>query len=169
MTIIVKLILFPITYWQCKFIAIMKMRRSEIEELNEKLKDADPLQKQQATIEFYKQIGINPMSGFFPAIFQIPICYALFKFFQNLINLLGKSFIWAYDLTYSDSGFQMPLTIPIYGNHVSLFTLFYIFAFILYTKFSNLNNSGNNNRLLKDFMPIIMLTDFHYIILYQRF
>ncbi|AID37333.1 YidC/Oxa1 family insertase periplasmic-domain containing protein [Candidatus Walczuchella monophlebidarum] len=157
MTIIVKLILFPITYWQCKFIAIMKMRRSDIEELNEKLKDADPFQKQQATIEFYKQIGINPMSVFFPAIFQIPIFYALFKFFPNIINLRGKSFLWAYDLTYYDSVFHLPLTIPIYGNHVSLFTLFYIFAFILYTKFSHINNYGNNNRLLKYFMPIIML------------
>lgn len=58
MTIIVKLILFPITYWQCKFIAIMKMRRSEIEELNEKLKDADPLQKQQAT-SYYRILETN--------------------------------------------------------------------------------------------------------------
>ncbi|YBU88188.1 MAG: YidC/Oxa1 family membrane protein insertase [Candidatus Walczuchella monophlebidarum] len=60
--IIVKLLLFPITYWQCKFIAIMKLISAYIAELNEKLKSAD---KQQATIEFYKKIVINPMSGFF--------------------------------------------------------------------------------------------------------
>ncbi|YBU88694.1 MAG: hypothetical protein ACFIN3_01495 [Candidatus Walczuchella monophlebidarum] len=74
----------------------MKIIRYDIEELNEQLKSAD---KQQATIEFYKKIVINTMYGF--------LMHCL-----NLIKILGKSFLWAYDLTYYDSVFHLPFTIP---------------------------------------------------------
>ncbi|WP_342226781.1 hypothetical protein [Candidatus Walczuchella endosymbiont of Icerya purchasi] len=112
----------------------MKIIRYDIEELNEKLKSAD---KQQATIEFYKKIVINPMSGFF---------MHCFNFFKKIINLRGKSFLWAYDLTYYDSVFHLP--IPIYP-YLSLFMEIMLVYFILYTKFSHINNyvQVNNNNI----------------------
>jgi YidC/Oxa1 family membrane protein insertase len=92
MTIVTKLVLSPVMYKQHKLSAMMKVVKPEIEEANEKFKNADPLKKQQATMEIYRKAGINQMAGCLPALVQIPIFYALFRFFPNMIDLRGKSF-----------------------------------------------------------------------------
>ncbi|WP_185852610.1 membrane protein insertase YidC [Blattabacterium cuenoti] len=166
MTIVVKLILSPITYKQYKLSAMMKLIRPEIDEINNKFRNSDPLKKQRAMMELYQRTGINPMSGCFSALFQIPIFYSLFKFFPTLINLRGKSFLWVDDLTSYDSILELPFSIPFYGNHVSLLTLLYSFALLVYTKLSNnlgsndtLNNQNNayDMPFILYLMPIIML------------
>ncbi|WP_185877219.1 membrane protein insertase YidC [Blattabacterium cuenoti] len=166
MTIVVKLLLSPITYKQYKLSAIMKLIRPDIEKINE---EKDILKKQKKMIDLYKKSGINPMSGCLSALLQIPIFYSLFKFFPTLINLRGKSFLWVDDLTSYDSILELPFFIPFYGNHVSLLTLLYSLALVIYTKLSNngsnlnINNnyeynpfSSNMNYMLY-IMPIIML------------
>ncbi|WP_341653462.1 membrane protein insertase YidC [Blattabacterium cuenoti] len=166
MTIVVKLILYPITYKQYKLSAIMKSIRPEIEKLNHKYRK-DVFKKQKAIMELYHNVGINPMSGCISTLFQIPIFYSLFKFFPTIINLRGKSFLWVEDLTSYDSIFKLPFFIPFYGNHVSLLTLLYSFALLFYTK---LSNNGKNNfsknendssipdmNFLLYLMPIVML------------
>ncbi|WP_185862538.1 membrane protein insertase YidC [Blattabacterium cuenoti] len=164
MTIVVKLILSPITYKQYKLSAMMKLIRPEIDEINNKFRNSDPLKKQRAVMELYQKAGINPMSGCFSALFQIPIFYSLFKFFPTLINLRGKSFLWVDDLTSYDSILELPFSIPFYGNHVSLLTLLYSFALLIYTKLSNdvgVSRNDKNNPSDMPFilylMPIIML------------
>ncbi|WP_408870306.1 membrane protein insertase YidC [Blattabacterium cuenoti] len=166
MTIVVKLILYPITYKQYKLSAIMKSIRPEIEKLNHKYRK-DVFKKQRAIMELYHNVGINPMSGCISTLFQIPIFYSLFKFFPTIINLRGKSFLWVEDLTSYDSIFKLPFFIPFYGNHVSLLTLLYSLALLVYTK---LSNNGKNNfsknendssipdmNFLLYLMPIVML------------
>ncbi len=81
MTILVKVVLSPIMYKQHKLSAMMKVIRPEIEEVNAKLKDADPMKKQQAVMEVYRKAGVNQLAGCLPALLQIPIFYALFRFF----------------------------------------------------------------------------------------
>ncbi|AWU39228.1 inner membrane protein translocase component YidC [Blattabacterium punctulatus CPU2] len=164
MTIVVKLILSPITYKQYKLSAMMKLIRPEIDELNNKFKNSDPLKKQRATMELYRKAGINPMSGCISTLFQIPIFYSLFKFFPTLINLRGKSFFWVEDLTSYDSIFELPFSIPFYGNHISLLTLLYSLALLIYTKLSSdgRNDYSNKNNIpdmhfMLYLMPIIML------------
>ncbi|WP_341658020.1 membrane protein insertase YidC [Blattabacterium cuenoti] len=166
MTIVVKLILYPITYKQYKLSAIMKSIRPEIEKINHKYRK-DVLKKQRAIMELYHNVGINPMSGCISTLFQIPIFYSLFKFFPTIINLRGKSFLWVEDLTSYDSIFKLPFFIPFYGNHVSLLTLLYSSALLVYTR---LSNNGKNNFSKNDndssipdmnfllyLMPIVML------------
>ncbi|WP_341657009.1 membrane protein insertase YidC [Blattabacterium cuenoti] len=166
MTIVVKLILYPITYKQYKLSAIMKSIRPEIEKLNHKYRK-DVFKKQRAIMELYHNVGINPMSGCISTLFQIPIFYSLFKFFPTIINLRGKSFLWVEDLTSYDSILKLPFFIPFYGNHVSLLTLLYSLALLVYTK---LSNNGKNNfsknendssipdmNFLLYLMPIVML------------
>ncbi|XOD69087.1 MAG: membrane protein insertase YidC [Flavobacteriales bacterium AspAUS03] len=163
MTIVVKLILSPITYRQYKLSAMMKVIQPEVEALNEKYKNADPLKKQQVMMELYQKTGVNPMSGCLPALLQIPIFYSLFKFFPNMINLRGQSFLWADDLTSYDSIGQLPFSIPLYGDHVSLFTLLYAGALLLYTKVSGSNNISSPQQGMPDMrfmtymMPLLML------------
>ena len=95
-------------YKQYKQGAMMRVLRPEMDEINEKYKNADAMKKQQATMELYRKTGVNPMAGCLPALLQMPIFIALFDLFPNLINLRGKSFLWADDLSSYDSIFQLP-------------------------------------------------------------
>ncbi|WP_185877745.1 YidC/Oxa1 family insertase periplasmic-domain containing protein [Blattabacterium cuenoti] len=167
MTIVVKLILYPITYNQYKLSVTMKLIRPYIEKINKKFGNKNIIEKQKSIISLYKKVGINPMSGCLSAIFQIPIFYSLFKFFPTLINLRGKSFLWVEDLTSYDSILELPFFIPFYGNHISLLTLLYSIALLIYTKLSNdgkntMSNSdnylsSNNMDIMLYLMPFVML------------
>lgn len=163
MTIIVKLVTAPIMYKQYKQGAVMRVLRPELEEINEKHKDADAMKKQQATMELYRKAGVNPMAGCIPALLQMPIFLALFNLFPNLINLRGESFLWADDLSAYDSVVQLPFNIPMYGAHVSLFTLLYAISMFIYTRLSSSNMQQPTQPGMPDmkyimyFMPIMLV------------
>ena len=137
MTIVVKLILSPIMYKQYRQSALMKVLRPELNEINEKFKDPkDAMKKQQATMEIYRNAGVNPLAGCLPALLQIPIFYALFRFFPNLIDLRGEKFLFAEDLTAFDDLIQIPEWIPVLDGHLSIFALLYVVAMMVYFKVS---------------------------------
>ena len=137
LTIVVKLVTSPIMYKQYKQSAMMKVLKPDIEELNEKYKGKDnQMKRQQETMKLYRTAGVNPLAGCLPALLQIPIFYALFNFFPNVIDLRAKGFLWADDLTAYDSIVELPFHIPFYGDHVSLFALLYVVAMVVYFKFS---------------------------------
>jgi len=149
MTIIVKLILSPIMYKQHKLSAMMKVIRPEIDEANAKFKDADPMKKQQATMEIYRKAGVNQMAGCLPALVQIPIFYALFRFFPNFIDLRGQGFWFAKDLTAYDDLIQLPFKIPFLGDHLSVFAIACTIVILIYTVMT----SGNMQQPQQEGMP----------------
>lgn len=133
LTILVRLLISPLTYKSYLSQAKMKAIRPEVTEINEKYKN-DPMKKQQETMNLYSKAGVNPMAGCIPALMQIPIFYALFQFFPSAFDLRQKSFLWADDLSSYDSIAQLPFSIPFYGNHVSLFPLLASVAIFIYMK-----------------------------------
>ncbi|WP_292010324.1 membrane protein insertase YidC [Chryseobacterium sp.] len=149
MTIIVKLILSPIMYKQHKLSAMMRVIRPEIDEVNAKLKDADPMKKQQATMEVYRKAGVNQMAGCLPALVQIPIFYALFRFFPNFIDLRGQGFWFAKDLTAYDDLIKLPFKIPFLGDHLSIFAIACTVVILIYT----IMTSGNIQQPQQEGMP----------------
>lgn len=132
-TILVRLVMSPVTYKSYLSQAKMKVLRPEITELNEKFKD-NPMKKQQETMKLYSKAGVNPMAGCLPALMQMPIFYALFQFFPSMFDLRQKSFLWAEDLSSYDSIYQLPFHIPFYGSHVSLFPILASVAIFFYMK-----------------------------------
>ena len=132
-TILVRLVMSPITYKSYLSQAKMKVLRPEIAELNEKYKN-DAMKKQQETMKLYGKAGVNPMAGCIPAVLQIPVFYALFQFFPSAIDLRQKSFLWADDLSSFDAVLHLPFYIPFYGNHVSLFPILASIAIFFYMK-----------------------------------
>ena len=132
-TILVKLVLSPITYKSFLSQAKMKVLRPEIAELGEKYKK-EPMKKQQETMKLYNKAGVNPMAGCVPGLLQMPVFYALFQFFPSAIGLRQQSFLWADDLSSFDSIYQLPFTIPAYGNHISLFPILASIAIFFYMK-----------------------------------
>ncbi len=149
MTIIIKLILSPVMFKQHKLSAMMKVIRPEIDEVNAKFKDADPMKKQQETMAVYRKAGVNQMAGCLPALVQIPLFYALFRFFPNMIDLRGKSFWFAPDLTAYDDVIKFGFNIPLLGEHLSIFALACTVVILIYTVMT----SGNIQQPQQEGMP----------------
>jgi len=124
LTLIIKLALFPLTFKSTQSQAKMQVLKPMVEELGKKFpKKEDAMKKQQATMALYKRAGVNPIGGCLPMLLQMPILFAMFRFFPVSIELRQEHFLWATDLSTYDSILTLPFMIPMYGNHVSLFTL----------------------------------------------
>ena len=124
LTILVKLLILPLTYKSYLSSAKMRVIKPEMDALNEKYpKQEDAMKKQQEMMNLYKKAGINPMGGCIPLLIQMPILVALFRFLPVSIELRGQSFLWSDDLSSYDSVLDLPFSIPFYGDHVSLFCL----------------------------------------------
>jgi YidC/Oxa1 family membrane protein insertase len=124
LTIIIKIVLFPLTFKSYKSTAKMAVLKPMVEELGKKFPNKeDAIKKQQSTMDLYKRAGVNPMGGCLPMLLQLPILFAMYKFFPVSIELRQEHFLWATDLSTYDSILQLPFMIPMYGDHVSLFTL----------------------------------------------
>lgn len=166
LTIIIKLILFPLTWRNYVSSARMKVLKPEIDELNKKFENKDAMQKQQAVMALYRQAGVNPMAGCIPMLLQLPILYAMFRFFPASIELRQESFLWAEDLSSYDSIMQLPFEIPFYGDHVSLFTLLMAISTFFYSKY-NMDMTGGANaqmpqmKLMIYMMPFMLLFFFN--------
>ncbi len=162
MTIIIKIVLFPFTYKSYMSTAKMKALKPEVDKVTEKYsKPEDAMKKQQATMDLYKKVGVNPMGGCLPMLFQMPILIALFRFFPNSIELRQESFLWATDLSSYDSIFELPFSIPFYGSHVSLFCLLMTVVNVIYTKANMQMNASNQQvpgmKLMMYMMPVMMM------------
>jgi YidC/Oxa1 family membrane protein insertase len=135
--------------------AKMRVLKPEMDELNEKFKDADPTKKQQETMALYQKAGVNPLGGCIPQLLSLPILIAMFRFFPVSIELRQQAFLWADDLSSYDSILSLPFEIPFYGAHVSLFTLLMAISTFLYTKFNNSMTPTTGNSMMQQQMLII--------------
>ncbi len=136
LVLVIKLILSPLSYKSYLSMAKMKILKPELDEIKEKY--GDKMQDaQKAQFDLYRKVGVNPLSGCVPMLLQMPILFAMFKFFPNSIELRQQSFLWAHDLSTYDAIFYLPFDIPMYGQHVSLFTLLMTASTILYTWSNN--------------------------------
>ena len=165
MTILVRLLMSPVTYKSYLSQAKMKVLKPEISELNEKYKD-NAMKKQQETMKLYGKAGVSPMSGCLPAVVQLPIFYALFMFFPTSFALRQKSFLWADDLSSYDTIAQLPFNIPFYGDHVSLFPILAsvaIFFYMMMTTGQNMPSQPGmpNMKFIMYLSPLMMLFFFN--------
>lgn len=134
LTILLKIVLFPIAYKTYLSSAKMRVLKPEIDELNKKIPKEKAMERQQATMALYKKAGVNPLAGCVPMLLQMPILIALYMFFPASFELRQQSFLWADDLSTYDSILNLGFSIPFYGDHVSLFTLLMTVSTIIYTK-----------------------------------
>ena len=153
LTIIIRLLISPLTYQSYLSGAKMKLLKPEIDAMKARLGD----DKQAAGMEqmkLFKAAGVNPLGGCIPALLQIPIFFALFNFFNSNIALRGQSFWWARDLSAYDSIYNLPFPIPLYGSHISLFTIFAVITSLLISLYGMSNMQDNSNPVMK-YMPYI--------------
>jgi len=122
------------------------------------------MKKQQATMDLYKKAGANPMGGCLPMLLQFPILYAMFRFFPTSIELRQQGFLWAHDLSTYDSILNLPFTIPMYGDHVSLFTLLMTATTMISMRWNNQASAGGSQMPGMKTMMYIMPVMFMFIL-----
>lgn len=137
LTILLKIVLFPIAYKTYVSSAKMRVLKPEIDEINKKYPKEKALERQQATMSLYKKAGVNPLAGCIPMLLQMPILIALYRFFPASIELRQQHFLWATDLSSYDSVLKLGFNIPMYGDHISLFCLLMTISTIIYTRVNN--------------------------------
>lgn len=137
LTFLVKLVVFPATWKTYMSSAKMRVLKPKINEINEKFpKQEDAMKKQQEMMGLYKQYGVSPMGGCLPMLFQFPVLMALFMFVPSAIEFRQQSFLWASDLSTYDAFITFPFSIPLLGDHLSLFCLLMTVTNILNTKYT---------------------------------
>ncbi|MCK5665034.1 MAG: membrane protein insertase YidC, partial [Thiotrichaceae bacterium] len=157
LVLIIKLALSPLSYKSYISMAKMKVMKPELDELKEKT-GGDQQKFQQEQMNLYRQVGVNPLSGCIPMVMQMPILFAMFYFFPGSIELRQESFLWADDLSTYDSIMTLPFTIPVYGDHVSLFVLLMTASTILYTWSNNqMTTVQGPMKTVSYMMPLIFL------------
>ena len=168
LTILIKILLFPIAFKSYKSTAISRVLKPEMEAIAAKYpKEEDAMKKQQAIMTLQKQAGASPTSGCIPMLLQFPILIAVFRFFPSSIELRQQSFLWAEDLSTYDSVLDLPFRIPGYGDHVSLFCLLMTITTFIYTYVNNKQMDTTANPQMKGMkvmmylMPIMFLGIFN--------
>ncbi|MBQ7763021.1 MAG: membrane protein insertase YidC [Flavobacteriales bacterium] len=167
MTLVIKLILSFFTYSGYKSQAKMRLLKPEMEAINQQYKDADPVKRQQATMELYSKAGVNPLAGCLPILLQMPVLIAMYRFFPASIELRGQSFLWADDLSAYDSILNLPFNIPLYGDHISLFALLMALTLLIQTKMAGggMDQPSQpgmpNMKFMLYLMPVMMLLWFN--------
>ena len=153
LTIIIRLLISPLTYQSYLSGAKMKLLKPEIDTLKKKYGD-DKQAFGMEQMKLFRSAGVNPLGGCIPALLQIPIFFALYDFFNSNIALRQQSFWWATDLSTYDSIYTIPFNIPFYGNHISLFTITAAITSMLISIYGMSNMQDNSNPVMK-YMPYI--------------
>lgn len=160
LTLVIRLLISPLTYKSYLSGAKMKVLRPEIEQLKAK-HGTDQQAMSMDQMKLFREAGVNPLGGCIPALLQIPIFFALYSFFNSSVALRGENFLWANDLSQYDSIASLPFEIPFYGMHVSLFTLLAVATSFLISIYSMSMTPDQSNPVLK-YMPYV----FPFILLF---
>ena len=137
LTVLLKMVLLPLTYKSYLSMAKMRILKPEMDEIKGKVGEDNPTLLQQEYLKLYKKAGVNPLGGCLPMLLQLPIIMAFFFFFPNLFELRQKSFLWMDDLSTFDAFFQMGFNLPFLGNHISLMCILMTISTLIYTYFNN--------------------------------
>ena len=158
MTILIKLLISPLTIKSYKSSAKMQVIKPEIDKLNAKYpNEKDAMKKQQAMMELYQKAGISPMGGCLPMLLQMPILFAMFRFFPASIELRQQKFLWADDLSAYDSIWDFGVNVPLLGDHLSLFALLMALTMFFYSKMTASQMSDDPNMAGMKFMSLYLM------------
>ena len=155
-SILVKLLVYPLTKRSYQSTQAMQSIQPEVNALREKYKN-NATKLNQATMELYKKKGVNPLGTCFPMLLQMPLLFALFTVFRSTIELRGEPFVfWIKDLSAPDILFYLPFKIPLYGNYVCALPLLMALSMYAQQKMMQPNNAAgpqaNQQKMMQYFM-----------------
>jgi YidC/Oxa1 family membrane protein insertase len=157
LTLILKLVLSPLTYKSYLSMAKMRVLKPEMDEIKAKVGEDNPTLLQQEYLKLYKKAGVSPLGGCLPMLIQMPIVFAFFRFFPSLFELRGQSFLWMHDLSTYDALITFP-SIPFIGNHLSIMCLLMTISTLIYTYFNNqVSGATGQMKYIGYITPVIFL------------
>ncbi|HWZ04802.1 MAG TPA: membrane protein insertase YidC [Mucilaginibacter sp.] len=158
LTLILKLVLSPLTYKSYLSMAKMRVLKPEMDEIKAKVGEDNPTLLQQEYMKLYKKAGVNPLGGCLPLVIQMPIVFAFFRFFPSLFELRGQSFLWMHDLSTYDTVITFA-PLPLLGwTHLSVMCLFMTASTLIYTYFNNqISGATGQMKYIGYITPIIFL------------
>ena len=166
LTIIIKLILHPLSKKGTESTAKMSALTPKLNEIKEKYPD-DPEKQNMAMAKLYKDEGINPMSSCWPMLIQFPILIAFYGLLNKNIDLRGAMFIpgWITDLSIPETIFTLPFRIPLLGNQIHLLPILYTFSMIFSMKITqNASTAASGQAGMMKFMTYGMPIIFFFIL-----
>ena len=158
MTILIKIVVSPLTIKSYKSSAKMQVLKPEIDQLNKKYpNEKDAMKKQQAMMDLYRKAGVSPMGGCLPMLLQMPVLFAMFRFFPACIDLRQQKFLWADDLSAYDSIVDFGFNVPLLGDHLSLFALLMAVTMFFYSRMTSGQMSDDPNMAGMKFMSLWLM------------
>jgi YidC/Oxa1 family membrane protein insertase len=162
MTIVIKIILYPLTRKSFQSMRKMSALQPKITEIREKYKN-NAQQMQKETQALYKKEGVNPMGGCLPMILQLPIFYALYTVLSSMIELRNQSFLWIRDLSMPDTVATLSFQVPLLGYRIGEqgFTDINILPFVmtattlLQSKLTSGDQSNQQAKMMTYLFPIV--------------
>ncbi len=125
-TIIVRIVIYPLTHWaiknQARTMIEQKKIRPEMEAITKKYK-SDPMKRNQAVMQLYREHNVNPLGmfrGCVPMLLQMPVFLALYVVFEQSVELRGQSFLWIPDLSGPDRLIDWGASLPLLGSSFNL-------------------------------------------------
>ena len=159
MTIFIKIVVLPFAYKSYSSSAKMQALKPYMEKINAKYpKQEDAMKKQQETMDLYRKAGVSPMGGCLPMLLQMPILWAMFRFFPASIQLRQQPFLWAEDLSAYDDVIHWGTSI-LGMDHISLFALLMALSMFFYSKITMQNQTAGNdpNAKMMQVMSLYMM------------
>ena len=141
LSVLIYLLVYPLTAKQMRSMKEMQMLQPKIEEIRKLYKD-NPQRLNKEVMELYKEHKVNPLGGCLPMILQIPVFFSLYQALMRSIALKGESFLWIKDLSEPDRLFLFPAKLPILGNEFNLLPILMAFGMFAQQKLSM--PSGNS-------------------------
>ena len=159
MTIFIKIVVLPFAYKSYSSSAKMQALKPYMDKINAKYpKQEDAMKKQQETMDLYKKAGVSPMGGCLPMLLQMPILWAMFRFFPASIELRQQPFLWAQDLSAYDDVIHWGTSI-LGMDHISLFALLMAVSMFFYSKVLQTQTPAGNdpNAKMMQVMSLYMM------------
>ena len=159
MTIFIKIVVLPFAYKSYSSSAKMQALKPYMDKIGAKYpKQEDAMKKQQETMDLYKKAGVSPMGGCLPMLLQMPILWAMFRFFPASIELRQQPFLWAQDLSAYDDVIHWGTSI-LGMDHISLFALLMAVSMFFYSKVLQTQTPAGNdpNAKMMQVMSLYMM------------
>ncbi|MDN3506238.1 MAG: membrane protein insertase YidC [Simkaniaceae bacterium] len=164
LTIVLRVLLFPLTNWSMKSMARMQQVTPKLKEIQEKYKK-DPKRVQLETMNLYRKEKVNPFGGCFPILIQLPFLFGMLDVMKSSFPLRGASFIpgWINDLSAPDVLFSWSYPIPFIGTSFHLLPILLGVAMVLQSRLNpatkvsgTLTDQQRQQKFMSNIIPIFM-------------
>jgi len=157
LSILVYLILYPLSIKQMRSMKEMQLLQPKVEELRKVYKD-NPQRMNKEIMELYKAHKVNPLGGCLPLLLQMPIFFALYNALMRSIVLKGAKFLWIKDLSEPDRLFILPKALPILGSDFNILPIIMAIGMFIQQKISSASASGasaEQQKIMLIVMPVM--------------